>query len=444
MTLRIVGGKPLRGRVQVPIDLEVAQCSLLMAALADGVSELPALPPGCDGDRLIQVLRSLGVSFQVGERLAVDGAGLHGLRAPSGALDCGSSWIGMSLIAGLLGAQRFGTRITVHPSLADRSVEQLAGPLRARGAQIGARSDADGRLVPPLAVAPLVEGELLRALDCNFAEAESAAKSGVLISALYASGPTTLAEPIVSADHLERLYVGLGLPLRRIGSVVAFDPGAWDGSVPVQRSAILPGSATLASCLAVVAQAVPGSAIALANTGTNPSRTGVLDILRGWGADIAIEPSGDASLREPIGEVTLRSRPVRGGVLGGEELVRARGELAALALLGATSHRGVQLFELGALAPANAPLWRDLASVLSAFRLEVSLGADRLAIAARSGLEATRFDARDDAALALAAVTLAMASPGESVLEHAAEALARTYPGYVDAARSLGAEIYDA
>jgi 5-enolpyruvylshikimate-3-phosphate synthase len=438
--LRIRGGSPLRGRVRVPMDLEVAQIALLMAALAEGRSELASVPAGSDAEKLLDVLRCLGVGYDNGEILQLDGVGLGGLRMPPGALDCGSSWIGLALTAGLLSGQQFGTRITVHPSLGARSVEQIVGPLRARGAQIAARSDSRGQLVPPLAVAPLVAGESLRAIDCTLARAEPAAKTALLVSALFASGPTTLAEPTVSADHVERVLVGLGLPLRRIGSVVSFDRASWNGRLSVQRSRELPGSATQAAYLATAAQLVPGSAVELENAGINPSRAGVLDVLRSWGADIAVQPTGDASLREPIGEVQLRTRGLRGGVLGAEELVRSRDEIVALAVLGAASQRGVQLFDLQAIAPAGAPLWPALQGLLDAFGITAELAEDSLRIAPRQRLQPAHYDARDHAELALAAATLGLAAPGETVLEHAIDALARTYPGFIEAAEALGAQ----
>jgi 3-phosphoshikimate 1-carboxyvinyltransferase len=442
--LHIRGGRALRGRVRVPIDLDVAQIALLMAALADGCSELPAVPAGSDAVALLEVVRALGVRYRNRNILEIDGVGLDGFSLPPSALDCGSAWLGMALTAGLLSGQHFGTRITVHPSLAARPIDQIVGPLRARGAQIAARSDGHGALVPSLAVAPLVEGEHLHALDCTLSRAEPAAKSAVLISALFASGPTTIAEPTVSADHVERLFVGLGLPLRRIGSVVAFDRASWDRIVPVQRSVALPGSATLAASLATAAQLVPGSSIALDHAGINPSRAGLLDVLRSWGADIAVAPSGDASLREPIGEVQLRTRGLRGGVLGAEELVRSREEITLLAALGAASHRGVELFDLQAIAPAGAAFWSEIRELLETFGVTSELGEDSLRVAPHQTLRAARYDARERAELALAAATLGLAAPGETVLEHAIDALARTYPGFIEAAEALGAQIQQA
>jgi 5-enolpyruvylshikimate-3-phosphate synthase len=443
--LRIEGGRPLRGQVRVPVDLEIAQISLALAALAQGRSELPLLPEGSDASQLLQVLGALGVrSERTRDALIIEGAGLSGLRMPPSALDCGSSWIGVALTAGVLSGQQFGTRVTVHESLATRPVDQIVGPLRVRGAQIAARSGKRGELVPPLAVAPLVAGESLRAIDCTFSRADSAAKAALLVSALYARGPTTLAEPSVSADHIERQFVGLGLPLRRIGSVIAFDRDSWDGVVPAQRSFELPGSATLAAYLTTAAQLLPGSQITLENAGINPSRAGVLDVLRSWGADVAVQPSGDASLREPIGEVELRARGLRGGVLGAEELVRSSDEIVALAMLGAASQRGVQLFDLQARATADDPFWERTRELLSAFGIRTELGEDSLQVAPAQRLAPATYDARDSAELALAATALGLAAPGESVLEHAVDALARTYPGFIEAANALGARIQPA
>lgn len=447
--LRIVGGRPLRGRVRLPADLEVAQRALFFAALAEGRSELRALPWTSALSSTIDVLRALGVSIATAETTAVEGIGLSGLQMPRGALDCGAAWTSLALTAGVLSAQRFGTRITVAGTLAQRSVEHLVGPLRARGGQIAAQRGtlADRTLVPPLSVAPLVEGEALRALDCSLPRADHVAKSGVLMSALFAAGPTTLAEPTVSADHTERMMVALGLPLRRIGSVLAFDPTGWDRRIPAQPPAEMPGSSAIASHLCAVAQCISGSAIELEHAGINPTRSGVLDVLRSWGAELEIRPSGEAAQREPVGSIVLRrQRGVRGGALGGEELVRAHDQLAALALLGRASGRGCQLYELDAIASEGDPSWSEFVHLLRVFDVSVVSAPNCLRIDAapppRTAPAGTRrYDARSDAELALAAAALALATPGESVLEHAVEPLEQSHPGFIEAARALGAEI---
>jgi 3-phosphoshikimate 1-carboxyvinyltransferase len=263
-----------------------------------------------------------------------------------------------------------------------------------------------------------------------------------LISALFAAGTTTLAEPFVSADHTERLMVALGLPLRRIGSVVAFDPGEWTREIPPLGSVTLPGSATIAAYLAAIAQRVPGSDITLDEVAINPTRSGVLDVIRQWGGAIAVRASGEAALREPIGEVRVQARRLRGGVLGAEELVRSQGEIAALLLLGVGAYRDVELLDLEAVAPAASSHWQALRELAGAFGLAVEPTAGGLRVAANgSGLRPARVDVRGSAELAIAATALALASPGESVLENAAEALASSHPGFRDSVQALGGEI---
>jgi 3-phosphoshikimate 1-carboxyvinyltransferase len=252
----------------------------------------------------------------------------------------------------------------------------------------------------------------------------------------------------VSADHTERLFVALGLPLRRIGSVVAFDPTGWDRRLPPLGEIALPGSATIAAYLAAVAQTIAGSDVTLRGVGLNPGRSGLLDLLRMWGGAIAIEPHGDAALREPIGDVRIAPAAIsggrlRGGVVDGELLVRARDEVAALALLGAFSQRGAQLYDLAWLGADSDPQWLALDPVLRAFgaNLERSEGAWRIARAADETLRPARVDSGADPRVSLAACALALATPGLSVVEHAAQALRAVHPGFVETARALGADI---
>ena len=474
--------------MRLPVDLPVAQRALAFAALAEGRSELLHVPQADSLDSALALWRALGVTLdETADAIAIEGVGLHGLRMPSGALDCGRSWEALALLAGVLGGQYFGTRLTVHPSLAARSVEHIVGPLRARGAHIAGRAGTDERTLPSIAVAPLVGAERLLALDASLPYADSDAKSAVLMSALFAAGATTISEPTISADHTERLLVALGLPLRRVGTVVAFDPSAWDRRLPALGRIELPGSTTIAAYLAVAAQLLPGSDITLRGVGINPTRSGALEVLRQWGGPLRVAARPDAALREPLADMRVSSavRPgerqnaaaaaaLRGGVIGGELLVRARDEVPAIALLGAATRRGARLCDLGWLESEPDPEWLALDALFAAFGLvtqrspgelilasaDTSPGA-RLALATgardipsdaprressdasrRESIDAPRrVDARDDPRLSLCACTLGLASPGVTVVEHAARALRAVYPGFLEVARALGAEI---
>jgi 3-phosphoshikimate 1-carboxyvinyltransferase len=431
----------LRGKLRAPTDLSVASRALLFAALSDGRSELLDVPEAESVTSSLHAWRALGVECaQDGGVIAIRGVGLYGLQMPSGALDCGRSWGALALFAGVLSGQYFGTRITVHPTLAQRSVEHLVGPLRARGAHIAGRSHGDTS-VPPIAVAPLIDPEQLSGLDATLPWPDPDAKSAALISGLLAAGVTTISEPSISPDHTERLMVGLGLPLRRVGSVVVFDPSDWDHRVPAFGRLALPGSTTLAGYLAVAAQLLPGSDITLTNVGINPSRSGALEMLAQWGRAVSVVPKGDAALREPIADVRVCSAALRGGVIGGELLVRARDELPALALLGVVAQRGVRLCDLAWLGAEPDSTWAALDPLLGAFGVAVERSAGELYVPRQAQLQPAQVDARDDPRLSMCACVLGLASAGETVVKHAAKALLAVYPGFIETARALGAEL---
>jgi 3-phosphoshikimate 1-carboxyvinyltransferase len=440
--IQIRGGRPLRGQVRVPADLDATQRALVFAALAIGRSELQDAPDVPSLSSVLAAWRELGVECTYAHgNLVIEGVGLNGLRMPRGALDCGRSWSALALFAGVLSGQHFGTRITVHPTLAQRSVEHIVGALRARGAHIAGRAHGD-RISAPIAVAPLVEPERLSGLDAELPWADPDAKSAALISGLFAFGATTLSEPSVSADHTERLMVGLGLPLRRIGSVVAFDPNGWDRQIAPLGQVALPGSTTLASYLAIAAQLLPGSDITLCAAGINPSCSGALEMLGQWSNALEVSPKADALLREPIADVRVRTAALRGGVIGGELLVRARDELPGLALLGTVARRGARLCDLAWLGAEFDSSWASLDELFGAFGIATERSAGELYVARQAQLRPCECDAHDDPRLSLCACVLGLACTGVTVVKHAAQALSAVYPGFIEAARALGADIH--
>ena len=168
------------------------------------------------------------------EATTVHGVGLRGLQMPSDVIDCGNSGTTMRLLAGLLSGQRFGTRMTGDESLTRRPMGRVIKPLRARGAHIAGSAGAKpDELYPPISIAPLVEGEALKGIEYSMPIASAQVKSALLLSGLYASGPTAIEEPVLSRDHTERMMLSLGVPLQTAGASVVLDPnldwaGGWE------------------------------------------------------------------------------------------------------------------------------------------------------------------------------------------------------------------------
>ncbi len=314
-------GGPLTGTVTVAGDKSISHRAVILSALASGRSEITGLLEGEDVLGTVAAFRALGVAIDGPHdgRLTVDGVGLHGLKAPAGVLDLGNSGTSMRLLAGLLSAQPFGTRLVGDESLMRRPMERVAAPLRAMGAVI--ETGEGGR--PPLHI---VGGRSLRAIEYRMPVASAQVKSAILLAALYAKGRTVVIEPAPSRDHTERMLAGFGYPVHREGATITLTGGA--GPLhPVRLD--VPADLSSAAFFLVAASIVPGSCLRLPRVGMNPTRRGVIDILRAMGAQIEAQNETTAS-GEPVADLVVRSAPLRGIVIPRELVPLAIDEFPAL------------------------------------------------------------------------------------------------------------------
>ena len=232
---RVRRSRALKGTARVPGDKSIGHRALIFTALARGRSRISGMSAGLDNRATADAFRKMGVSISDGGRhIEVDGVGLHGLQMPTDVIDCGNSGTTIRLLAGLLSGQRFGTRLVGDESLSRRPMGRVIEPLRARGAHIAGTAGANkDELYAPISIAPLVEGESLAGLEYDMPIASAQVKSALLLSGLYAKGPTAIVEPTISRDHTERMMLSLGVPLNTAGSMVVLDPtqdwsGGWD------------------------------------------------------------------------------------------------------------------------------------------------------------------------------------------------------------------------
>jgi 3-phosphoshikimate 1-carboxyvinyltransferase len=439
--ISISGGRPLRGTVSLPPDREIAHRALLLGALGEGDSWLEAPIEGAQLGATVSALRALGIDIDIaGGATRIAGRGLHGLRIPDGAIDCGRSYPTLALMTGLLAGQHFGTRLLFDPTGAAGRLDDLIGALRARGAHVGA-SGAEGEpLRPPIAVAPLLADEPLRGLQCSLPGPDASAKSALLLSGLFAAGPTAVSEPLLSADHTERMLAALGVPVRRLGSMAGFDPEQWDGRLPAFGRWSMPGDTGAAALIAAAAAAIGGSRIALRDIGFNPTRTGFFDALHLLGGRMLAIAKGDRAGHEPIAELQIQGHTLRGGVMGGEIVLRCTDSLPGLLLIGARSARGLQLADAEAFAEGGDPVWFALAKLASAFGAACTADGAGLRIERATGLHGARIDAREDHRLALTAVIFGLAAEGETQVENAA-CIEEHLPGWLAQLAELGARI---
>ncbi|MBW1761228.1 MAG: 3-phosphoshikimate 1-carboxyvinyltransferase [Deltaproteobacteria bacterium] len=439
---RVRRSGPLSGSVRVPGDKSIGHRSLIFGALGRGVSRITGLSEGLDNAATRQAFRSMGVAVQsTDEATTVHGVGLRGLQMPTSVVDCGNSGTTMRLLAGLLTGQRFGTRMTGDESLTRRPMGRVIKPLRARGAHIAGTAGAQpDELYPPISIAPLVEGEALKGIEYSMPIASAQVKSALLLSGLYASGPTAIEEPVLSRDHTERMMLALGVPLQTAGASVVLDPnlewaGGWE---PFEWH--VPGDPSSAAFPLLAAAMVPGSQVSVQDVCINPTRTGLFDWLRLLGASISHRPSGHGAGDEPMAEITVAHAAIRGSVAGGELIVRMIDEIPAVCALAAVSKGRTEIRDAAELRVKESDRIATMAHVLDAFGVPCEELPDGLIITGGARLRGAQIESRGDHRIAMAATLLGMLAEGESLIG-GAEAVDTSFPGFVALLRSLGADI---
>ena len=384
----------------------------------------------------------MGVSIENAEgATVVDGVGLRGLRMPGDVIDCGNSGTSMRLFAGLLSGQRFGARMTGDASLTSRPMGRVIKPLRARGAHIAGTAGANpDELYPPISIAPLVEGEALQGIEYAMPVASAQVKSALLLSGLYAAGPTVIEEPVLSRDHTERMMLALGVPLQTAGASVVLDPnddwaGGWE---PFEWH--VPGDPSSAAFPLLAAAMVPGSKVSVEDVCVNPTRTGVFDWLRLVGAQISHRPSGHGAGDEPMAEVSLTYGSIRAAVAGGELIVRMIDEIPAVCALAATVPGQTEIRDAAELRVKESDRIATMAAVLQAFGVPCEELPDGMLITGGAPLRGAQVDSHGDHRIAMSATLLGLLAEGESLVD-GAEAVDTSFPGFVALLRSLGADI---
>ncbi|MFW6066726.1 MAG: 3-phosphoshikimate 1-carboxyvinyltransferase [Myxococcota bacterium] len=438
---RVRASGPLRGEARVPGDKSIGHRALLFAGLAEGECRIEGLSGGLDNRATAEAMRALGARVELTEdRARIHGTGLTGLRMPPGPVDCGNSGTTMRLLAGLLVAQPFGTRLLGDSSLSRRPMGRIVQPLRARGGHIagvgGAKPD---EVYPPLSIAPLVQGERLLGLEYDMPVASAQVKSALLLSGLYAAGPTALHEPVLSRDHTERMLLALGVPLQSAGTMVVLDPEDWNRRW-TGFSWEVPGDFSSAAFLIAAALMVPDSRVTVSRVGVNPTRTGLLDVLRACGARLGTVPKGDAAGHEPLADLEVTHQGLRGARAGGELLVRMIDEVPALCALAACIPGRTEIRDAAELRVKESDRIATMAGVLGAFGVPCEELEDGMMIDGGSALRAAHVRSHGDHRIAMAATLLGMVADGETIVDDV-ECVETSFPEFPEILRALGGAV---
>lgn len=295
-------GGSLSGRIRVPGDKSISHRSIMLGSLAEGTTEVEGFLEGEDALATLQAFRDMGVVIEGPHhgKVTIHGVGLNGLKPPPGPLYLGNSGTSMRLLSGLLAAQPFDTVLTGDASLSKRPMNRVAKPLREMGALI--ETAPEGR--PPLTIRG---GRRLGGMTYEMPMASAQVKSCLLLAGLYAAGSTTVIEPAPTRDHTERMLQGFGYPVAVEGNAATVASGHKLIATHIE----VPADISSAAFFLVAASIAEGSELVLEHVGINPTRTGVIDILKLMGADISLENQREVG-GEPVADIRVRAAKLKG------------------------------------------------------------------------------------------------------------------------------------
>jgi len=421
-------GGPLRGGISVPGDKSVSHRAVMFAALAEGTTRIHGFLEGEDTRATAAIFAQLGVCIEApspSQRI-VHGAGLHGLRAPAGDLDCGNSGTGMRLLAGLLAGQDFDSVLVGDTSLSRRPMRRVVDPLTAMGARI----DTTPEGTAPLRVRG---GQRLRGRDHELAVASAQVKSALLLAGLYAEGITRVREPHPTRDYTERMLRAFGADVREGGGWIALHPGRplrSPGRVDV------PGDFSSAAFFLVAASVVPGSDLLLRNVGLNPRRTGLLDTLREMGADIAVlhprESGGDT-----VADLRVRHAPLHGVDVPAHRVPDMIDEFPALFVAAALADGVTRVSGAEELRVKESDRIAVMARALAALGADVEERPDGAVIRGGAPLRGGAVDSAGDHRCAMALAVAAQRAQGQVRIGDCAN-VATSFPDFAGLAVDTG------
>lgn len=315
----------LKGEITVPGDKSISHRALMLSSIADGDTSIKGLLKGADNMATLNALRQMGVGINEYENgaVAVQGKGLHGLKESEDVIDAGNSGTTIRLMSGLLAGQNFFSVITGDQYLRKRPMKRVIEPLSRMGAGIFGR---EGGNKAPLAII----GSKLKGITYASPIASAQVKSAILLAGLYAGGVTVVTEPTLSRDHTERMLACFGAKVNRKATWVSIS----GGQKLTAREIEVPGDISSAAFFMVAALITKNSELLIKNVGINPTRTGIIDILKQMGGKLDILNQREVS-GEPAGDILVKSSRLKCVEIKGDIIPRAIDELPIVAVAAA-------------------------------------------------------------------------------------------------------------
>jgi len=391
----------------------------MFGALGQGRSRFENFLEAEDCLRTVEAFRSMGISIsssQGSRTLEIEGKGLKGLEAPTSVLDLGNSGTSLRILLGILAGQRFEALLTGDESLCSRPMRRLTQPLKQMGAQIKGRDNAN--------FAPItIHGGKLRGIDLENKLSSAQVKSAILFAGLFAEGKTRVLEKIPSRDHTERFLKAVGAPFRKEGEWLCVEKA--DTLKPLEAS--LPGDFSAASFFVTAAAMREGFEIRVKRVGLNPTRMGLIRILKRMGA--SIEEKVEEDKLEPVGEIRVKGRRLRGVRVAPEEIPSVIDELPVLMVACALAEGESLISGASELRVKETDRIHSMATNLNSLGGKVKELPDGCVIQGVETLQGGKAESFGDHRTAMALAIASLATKGEVQIE-GIEVVPTSYPNF--------------
>jgi len=424
--IELRGIKSIRGGLVPPPDKSISHRAVIFSSLAKGKSLVKNFLMAEDTMSTVAAFRALGTDIEVrGGELSIHGKGIHGLKEPGNVIDCRNSGTTMRLISGVLSGNPFFSVLSGDDSLRKRPMQRVIVPLRQMGAGITGR---DNDRYPPIAI----KGGGLKPISYVLPVASAQVKSSVLLAGLYAGGETEVLEPLQSRDHTERMLPSFGAEIVVKGLSVRVK-----GAAELRaRETIVPGDFSSAAFFMVASLLLEGSEIIIKDVGTNPTRTGLINVLKRMGAEITVEQVREVS-GEPVADILCRGgSPLKAITIQADEMPLLIDEFPILCIAAARAEGTTEITGAGELRVKESDRIRAMATELKKFGVELEERHDGIRIKGGAVLKGCAAESYGDHRIAMSLSIAALMAEGTTTINNAS-CVDISFPGFFEELKRL-------
>lgn len=410
------------GQIKVPGDKSISHRAVMLGSLANGVTEISGFLKGADCLSTIDCFRKMGIDIDInGENVTVHGNGLRGLKKPDEMLYTGNSGTTTRLLCGILAGQNFDTSITGDASIQKRPMGRVVKPLSMMGAKI------ENEYCPLY-----ITGTKLHGIDYKMPVASAQVKTAIILAGLYADGETVIHEIEKSRDHTELMLSAMGADLTVDNLDITVKPTNDLTAVNVD----VPGDISSAAFFLVLGAIMPNSRITVTNVGINPTRTGIIDVLKDMGADITLE-NVHTSAGETVANITVRSSSLKGTTVGGDIIPRLIDELPIIAVAAVFADGQTVIKDAQELKVKETNRIRAVVDEFNKCGIDITETDDGMIINGGKSIHGADFKTYGDHRMAMSLTVLAQLADSESTLDDS-DCACVSYPTFFDDFYKLG------